>query len=578
MQRLFPTTLLYLIITTLALSAPAQETSQAKSAIQFRDTTGTTKTAKIGWTGDATSGHFFVQTPNEGELIKSKAGGVEINGAVQATKFSGDGSELSNLPKPTMTVEDIAGLQDSLGKKADAGGVGDLQGMVSGKADTGWVKTKISEAGSSVTVPANSIDSGKIVDGGISGGDIDPETKLTVGDLTVNGNVGIGTSNPLSKLHLKIGDNQNFIISSANVITSSVTIRAINDNWSDNIPLELQASKFFFNGGNVGIGTSNPSAQLSIERTAPSDPERVFVRIKNKDISSTNGAWLNLFSGADPSSLQLVKLGSEYTGTPSMANFGAVECDGAGLHFSAYNPDGVVKFLTGGDFPANERVRIDKNGNVGIGTSVPGGKLDISGLHSESIFSSGFRFIPTSGYDGNRHLRFSQDNPNYDVFRLQIYSTNENGPRGSLALQPESGNVGIGTPSPAYTLDVNGIIRGTNVAPSDRRLKTSITPLTSSLEKVSSLQGVSYLWDRASFPHKNFPEGKQIGLIAQDVEEVIPEVVSTDAGGYKSLAYDRLVAVLIEAVKEQKSIVEKQQTEIDQLRGEIAEIKEKLGK
>jgi hypothetical protein len=102
--------------------------------------------------------------------------------------------------------------------------------------------------------------------------------------------------------------------------------------------------------------------------------------------------------------------------------------------------------------------------------------------------------------------------------------------------------------------------------------------LSSSPEKVSSLQSVSYLWNRASFPHKNFPEGAQLGLIAQDVEPIIPEVVSTDAEGYKSLAYDRLVAVLIEAVKEQKSIVEKQQTEITELRGEIAEIKGILGR
>ena len=69
----------------------------------------------------------------------------------------------------------------------------------------------------------------------------------------------------------------------------------------------------------------------------------------------------------------------------------------------------------------------------------------------------------------------------------------------------------------------------------------------------------------------------EIGLIAQDVEKIIPEVVSTDNQGYKSLAYDRLVPVLIEAVKEQKEIVEKQNDEIQKLRGELAEIKTYLG-
>jgi hypothetical protein len=50
----------------------------------------------------------------------------------------------------------------------------------------------------------------------------------------------------------------------------------------------------------------------------------------------------------------------------------------------------------------------------------------------------------------------------------------------------------------------------------------------------------------------NFPEGRHIGVIAQDVEKVIPEIVHTAADGYKSVEYAKLVAVLIEAVKELK--------------------------
>jgi hypothetical protein len=88
------------------------------------------------------------------------------------------------------------------------------------------------------------------------------------------------------------------------------------------------------------------------------------------------------------------------------------------------------------------------------------------------------------------------------------------------------------------------------IFPSDRRYKTSITPIDSSLSKVEKLQGVYYDWDRSKWPKKNFPEGKQVGLIAQEVEKVVPEVVNTDKEGCKSLSYDKLTAVLIEAVKE----------------------------
>jgi hypothetical protein len=87
---------------------------------------------------------------------------------------------------------------------------------------------------------------------------------------------------------------------------------------------------------------------------------------------------------------------------------------------------------------------------------------------------------------------------------------------------------------------------------SDRRFKQNITLIDSALEKVEKLQGVTFTWDRAAYPRQFFCEGKQMGLIAQDVESIIPEVVLTDAEGYKSITYDKLTAVLIEAVKDMK--------------------------
>jgi len=109
---------------------------------------------------------------------------------------------------------------------------------------------------------------------------------------------------------------------------------------------------------------------------------------------------------------------------------------------------------------------------------------------------------------------------------------------------------------------------------SDRRYKQNITPIDSALEKVVKLQGVTFTWNRATYPLQFFCEGKQMGLIAQDVENIIPEVVLTNAEGYKSISYDKLTAVLIEAVKEMKqrmnsqdSIIKVQSTEIKTLEG-----------
>lgn len=101
---------------------------------------------------------------------------------------------------------------------------------------------------------------------------------------------------------------------------------------------------------------------------------------------------------------------------------------------------------------------------------------------------------------------------------------------------------------------------------SDQRFKEKIEPLEDAAETIAKLNGVSYFWKQEGFPEKNFEEQRQIGLIAQDVEKVLPEVVRTDDDGYKSIAYSQIVPVLIEAVKSQQQTIKQQQQQIDELR------------
>jgi hypothetical protein len=113
---------------------------------------------------------------------------------------------------------------------------------------------------------------------------------------------------------------------------------------------------------------------------------------------------------------------------------------------------------------------------------------------------------------------------------------------------------------------INGNLYSNNLKTmSDIQLKKDIKPLINSLEKISLLKGVSYYWKTEEYPHKNFDDIKQIGLIAQEVEPIIPEIVRTDTDGYKSISYDRLTAVLVEAVKELKTNNEKQDQLINAL-------------
>jgi len=103
---------------------------------------------------------------------------------------------------------------------------------------------------------------------------------------------------------------------------------------------------------------------------------------------------------------------------------------------------------------------------------------------------------------------------------------------------------------------------------SDERLKTNITNLSSrdSLEKIKMLNAKSFNWKDDEVNEK---AGKQIGFIAQEVEKIYPEVVNTDDKGIKSVSYSSLVAPLVEAIKEQQSM-------IDDLKREIAELKTKI--
>jgi len=119
-------------------------------------------------------------------------------------------------------------------------------------------------------------------------------------------------------------------------------------------------------------------------------------------------------------------------------------------------------------------------------------------------------------------------------------------------------------------VQINGTVIMTAAAsPSDVRYKKNIEPLKASLDKVMRLQGVSYDWKSEDNPGIGFDKSRQIGLIAQEVEGVIPELVSTDNKGYKSLSYNKLLPVLIEAIKEQQTIIKEQSEAIKELRQKL---------
>jgi len=107
------------------------------------------------------------------------------------------------------------------------------------------------------------------------------------------------------------------------------------------------------------------------------------------------------------------------------------------------------------------------------------------------------------------------------------------------------------------------LVMVTVATPSDGRYKEDIHPLEASLDKLMQIQGVSYAWKMEEVKGVGYKKGRQIGLIAQEVEKVLPELVQTDAKGYRTLSYDKLVPVLIEAIKEQQKDIKAKETHFE---------------
>ena len=134
----------------------------------------------------------------------------------------------------------------------------------------------------------------------------------------------------------------------------------------------------------------------------------------------------------------------------------------------------------------------------------------------------------------------------------------------------KDGNVGIGkVPASGIKLDVNGNIKSHSLTESsDVKLKENIHTLKDGLAKILGLRGVSYQWK----DDKKAAQETHIGLVAQEVEGIFPELVSTDSQGMKSLSYSKLIAPLIEAIKEQQGQILELVNQVQQQQAQIGQL------
>tara|TARA_B100001250_G_scaffold340454_1_gene308144 strand:+ start:1812 stop:2486 length:675 start_codon:yes stop_codon:yes gene_type:complete len=126
-------------------------------------------------------------------------------------------------------------------------------------------------------------------------------------------------------------------------------------------------------------------------------------------------------------------------------------------------------------------------------------------------------------------------------------------------------SIGVGLTNPNAALHVNGKILATDdiqsFYSSDRRFKDNIRIIENPLESLDRLNGYRFTWND-ELSHIHSYKGEDIGVIAQEVEDVLPEIVSTRINGYKGVKYEKIIPLLIECIKELKS-------EIDILKSKI---------
>ena len=105
---------------------------------------------------------------------------------------------------------------------------------------------------------------------------------------------------------------------------------------------------------------------------------------------------------------------------------------------------------------------------------------------------------------------------------------------------------------------------------SDIQYKQNITPVTTAIDKLNNLNGVRYSYNNTVFPQMNFPSGFTYGIIAQEVQAVLPELVMADSAGYLAVNYDGLIPILIEAVKSQQLTIKTQEERINTIETDLA--------
>jgi len=235
-----------------------------------------------------------------------------------------------------------------------------------------------------------------------------------------------------------------------------------------------------------------------------------------------------------------------------------------GVHAGYYLRDGWYNVVLGADAGTSFNVR-DENYNTFIGAQTAGD-------------GSSNTFLGFNAHGTGTLTNSAAFGANAEV------NTSNTMVLGDLSTTVVIGN--IGQTGSSYELEVYGeayLSSGTLWLTSDQRFKKDIHPYNGAMGIINKLNPVEYFYNTDQYPSRKFSDRQQIGFIAQELEQVLPDMVKTNADGYKAVNYYPLFGVLTQGLKEQYTDLSNTKKEMDvlkaenqQLSSELAELKQRL--
>lgn len=318
-----------------------------------------------------------------------------------------------------------------------------------------------------------------------------------------------------------------------------------------------------YTGGNIGIGTTAPNAELDIY----SADSAASIRLANSNNSILSDWELQSATTGSDEKFSIYNIGTNKSYFEILKD-GSISV----APTTSFNIDGDINIGTGHDIcviggnclssgtsgsgggtgslwteSGSDVYR--PSGKVGIGTPSPAAELEVYGS------------------DGTTAIRISEEEAGQSPSTWEIQAVQVSGDDSFSIRNVEfnqnyitilkSGKIGILEDAPSQALHVGGNVQADSyLYNSDIRLKNNIHT-TKGLETILNLRGVDFQWI------KNGEQG--LGFVAQEVEKTLPQIVKTDAQGYKSVNYAAITASLVEAVKEQQKEIEVLKKEVEKL-------------